>query len=342
MQGDEFTIGAVVSFSCDEGYQLGGAKTLTCKDGDKWDGEFPFCDKVSCGLPKPLNNAVMYGESYEFEDVIEYRCNRGYDLAGESTVTCRSDGTWTTLKAKCIRVSCGQPPTVEHSAVVQGETFNFEDVVVYKCDAGYEVTGHNLLECGPDGKWSGPTPSCEMVTCGKPPVISNATTIVSKTTYGSKARYVCNKGYILKGSKYVKCVENKTWLYDQKPRCDPINCGRPPTLQFGGVKVPDFTFGNTARYYCLAGYILQGHETLQCQADGLWNGHAPQCIPVRCPAPLPPKNGDVNSQGDETFTFSKEIKFSCKRGFNLVGPAISRCQDDGSWSGSRPRCDRKF
>ena len=38
----------------------------------------------------------------------------------------------------CIPVSCGTPESPEHGFVV-GTKYNYTDVVLYKCDSGYEL-----------------------------------------------------------------------------------------------------------------------------------------------------------------------------------------------------------
>lgn len=38
----------------------------------------------------------------------------------------------------CIPVSCGTPETPKHGFVV-GTKYNYKDVILYKCDSGYEL-----------------------------------------------------------------------------------------------------------------------------------------------------------------------------------------------------------
>ena len=61
---------------------------------------------VQCGSPRngtntvpiPANRMYFYTSSYT------YQCIDGYMPAGDMTVTCESDGTWSNLNAVCIGV----------------------------------------------------------------------------------------------------------------------------------------------------------------------------------------------------------------------------------------------
>lgn len=39
-----------------------------------------------------------------------------------------------------------------------------------------------------------------------------------------------------------------------------------------------------------------------------------------------------------SFIFKSEVTFSCSASYVLVGSTTRMCQDDGTWSGSQPRC----
>ncbi|XP_078574829.1 uncharacterized protein LOC144861025 isoform X2 [Branchiostoma floridae x Branchiostoma japonicum] len=51
-------------------------------------------------LTAPENGAVNGGNSYQ--DVVQFTCNHGYQLIGDSSRTCQADGTWTGADPTCI------------------------------------------------------------------------------------------------------------------------------------------------------------------------------------------------------------------------------------------------
>ena len=101
---------------------------------------------------------------------------------------------------------------MEHATAVTSG-LRYGDSAYYVCAEGYDLDGNNLLECGTAARWAGALPSCVRVTCGTVPVIAHATTIVRRSTLGSRASYHCNRGYTLSGSPYVECKPNRTWAY---------------------------------------------------------------------------------------------------------------------------------
>ena len=61
---------------------------------------------------------------------------------------------------------------------------------------------------------------------------------------------------------------------------------------------------------------------------------------VNCGNPGTPSNGQRT--GSST-TYNSVVTYTCNRGYTLIQGSNSRtCQSDGQWSGSLPRCDRKF
>lgn len=47
-------------------------------------------------------------------------------------------------------------------------------------------------------------------------------------------------------------------------------------------------------------------------------------------------------RGQETFSAGTEIVYECDKGFNPNGHPRAMCREDGSWSGPRFSCTRKY
>ena len=54
---------------------------------------------------------------------------------------------------------------------------------------------------------------------------------------------------------------------------------------------------------------------------------------------LPP---NVRTNGSCNRLPGNGCHFTCERGFNLIGSEIMWCNNDGSWTGTQPRCDGKL
>jgi hypothetical protein len=61
---------------------------------------------------------------------------------------------------------------------------------------------------------------------------------------------------------------------------------------------------------------------------------------INCGDPGIPTNGERTGSGTNA---GNELKYECKPGFRLIGVSKLVCQQDGTWTASRPSCDgRKF
>ena len=343
MQADGgFMVGSYVTFNCEHGYNLVGQHTLKCK-GDRWDAPFPQCQKVQCGSPKLAERVMYEGKSFAYGDKLKLRCMPGYVLVGSEFCVCEADGSWVDIDAVCEPISCGTPPYVENSRV-HSRDYAFGEYVYYKCRVGYEISGNDLLQCNEIGEWVGQTPKCRMISCGPPPVIHRATTTVSRHTYGSRATYLCNRGYILRGSNTLVCMGNGTWVppastlvdVTQIPRCDPVDCGAPPRIARGLVHAEDYTLAYIATYVCDTGYRMVGIGILQCGAEGYWNGSAPRCLRVSCSNPPLPANAVIFSVNTG---YNGSVIYACAEDYRLErGDMSMRCGGNGMWIGQPPVC----
>ena len=58
-----------------------------------------------------------------------------------------------------------------------------------------------------------------------------------------------------------------------------VDCGSNlPNPANGDVHVVTTTLGSLAKYNCTDQFILVGHDTRICQADGTWSGQIPSCV----------------------------------------------------------------
>ena len=327
--------GAIAVFRCDPGFQLVGGRTMTCHLGETWHGRPAHCERISCGLPTIIEHGELDDNAYEYNDTTKLRCQRGYQIEGDPMIECEADGMWSPVEAACVPVNCSSPVPVAN-AVIKGHGYKYGDFLFYHCNTGYEMTGNNLLQCGETGQWNGGIPTCNPVTCGPVTFIPHATVTVSRTTYGSKARYLCDRGYILHGSPMITCLENGTWMYDSAPRCEPTDCGRPPMLHDGQVTYEGTTLSNIAHYHCNRGHRLSMNTTLQCGPTGRWMGPKPTCIKITCIEPELVLHGGFITTA---LTVGGMTQYHCDQGYVLHGDEQSTCTPEGTWDKSTPTCE---
>ncbi|XP_078664120.1 complement receptor type 1-like [Branchiostoma floridae x Branchiostoma belcheri] len=201
--------GVAVTFSCNSGYELQGSPAVTCQLDSTWTGRPPICKVLQCpALTAPANGA-MVGLNY-YRNVVTFSCSRGYDLVGESTVTCRGDGTWTGSVPACTAIQC---PRLSSGSIAHGLLIgsnSYRNVVTFTCFPGYELVGDESLTCQWDRTWSGPLPACSIVKC--PPQTSPTNGAkVGNNFYNDMVNFMCVSGYHMDGESSVTCQADGTW-----------------------------------------------------------------------------------------------------------------------------------
>ncbi|XP_046572749.1 sushi, von Willebrand factor type A, EGF and pentraxin domain-containing protein 1-like [Haliotis rubra] len=151
-----------VNYECDEGYYNVGSKpALVCNETAQWKYArkvtFPDCIVIECSRPPTIAHASWEGSSFEFNNSVVYTCDLGYEAATGSDVrTCDSSRTWLGEDLVCERVTCGDPPPMNHTIV----TFNLVQAT-YTCDKGYNATSPSAVKlCSVYGNWTGPDLEC--------------------------------------------------------------------------------------------------------------------------------------------------------------------------------------
>ncbi|XP_066275348.1 low-density lipoprotein receptor-related protein 8-like [Branchiostoma lanceolatum] len=91
----------VVTFTCNSGYRLNGASSVTCQADETWSGSVPTCTVPCPTLTAPGNGALSPPGANSPNDVVTITCNRGYMRSGALYTMCQSDGTWSNAVPTC-------------------------------------------------------------------------------------------------------------------------------------------------------------------------------------------------------------------------------------------------
>ncbi|CAB1349147.1 unnamed protein product, partial [Coregonus sp. 'balchen'] len=104
----ELVHGTVVTYQCYPGFQLVGTELLMCQWDLTWSGDLPSCERVlSCVDPGTVEHSrrVMSGPRFTVGSTIQYICNKGYTLSGNSLLSCYNHGSsgpkWSEMLPKC-------------------------------------------------------------------------------------------------------------------------------------------------------------------------------------------------------------------------------------------------
>ncbi|XP_077904066.1 sushi, von Willebrand factor type A, EGF and pentraxin domain-containing protein 1 isoform X2 [Ictidomys tridecemlineatus] len=334
--GEMHTVGAEVTFSCEEGYQLVGATKITCLESGEWNHLMPNCEALSCGAPAIPENGGIDGSLFTYGSKVIFRCNKGYTLAGEKELSCLASGSWSHSSPVCELVECSSPENIDHGKLnLSGLTYL--STASYSCERGYSLQGPSLIECTASGSWDRRPPTCHLISCGEPPALKDAVITGSNFTFGSTVTYTCKEGYTLVGPDTIECLANGKWSGNNQ-QCLAVSCDEPPSVDHASPETGHRLFGDIAIYYCSDGYSLADNSKLLCNAHGKWvppEGQAmPHCIAHFCEKPSSISYTILESLNKEKFAAGSIVSFKCTEGFVLNTSAKIECMRGGQWSPS--------
>ncbi|XP_003391963.3 PREDICTED: CUB and sushi domain-containing protein 1-like, partial [Amphimedon queenslandica] len=325
--------GARVRYNCNTGYNINGNDIISCLLNGSWSLPTPSCSLVNCSNPGEPANGYTNDNVFTYQSTVQYHCNEGYQLSGDSSIECTANSNWNNTLPNCALINCTNPGTPTNGART-GVNFFYNSTVSYSCKTGYNLTGAASITCNATGLWSAPAPSCPPVNCGDPGTPDDGSKSSNVYTYNSVVSFQCNSGYSLSGSVSLICLSNGSWN-GSVPSCL-AGCSDPGVPENGQRQSETFSIDSAVSFTCDTGYTLTGSNSLLCLAGGSWNDTAPTCNPVSCGDPGTPTNGTRNGT---VFTFNSTVLYSCDTGYTITGAPFLTCLSNGSWNASVPSCD---
>lgn len=352
------TYGARANYKCNDNYTLVGVNTRECQEEGRWSDTTPKCLFTWCDTPSNIDGGVVTITGNKAGDTASYQCNDGYLLIGKSVLKCEFGGKWSGKIPSCQYVDCGPPAVVLNGkANLINQTTYLGSMIEYACKEDYWLDGEKIQTCTKEGKWSGDTPSCELITCPEPEVPPGSYVVGYDFNVNSAVEYNCEPGYILRGQATLVCLRNGEWS-EATPYCEYIDCGRVIPPMHGEVIYTNKStyLDSEIIYKCSKTYRLTGDSKRYCLENKQWNGIMPMCEEIRCPEPVLAKHSILSVTGNDrlsgrtliktndfnnaasTFKVGSLVKYRCERGYKIVGNSISTCEENGFWSGEIPTC----
>ena len=380
--------GTVVRYTCEHGFSFNqnlptNGSMIICQDDGTWSTP-PMCDRVdsNCGLPPTVAFATaipLYNTNRKtavFGDTVRYKCDIGYFLMGNDTITCGRDGRWSDQLPRCggmYRLCDNKLPEVENAQVVYSSTEPFS-VAFYICRSGFFGEGNRAhIRCLPDGTWEKPDYVCGRKTppiraphqggtnvvgvtqCkNPPPQIANAIVIVRSTEPGAPANYLCLENYQPLGNATVVCGEDGIWRGDPNFSCmdvktppttpittpAPVTCGDPPQVEHATCwrlyRGRESVEGDIVKYICAEKFQLVGNVTVSCLGNGQWSP-SPFCEETEPDCDWPP---EVSNAALVSNVDGIEASYECNDGYVKVGGSTSIQCLNGLWTDPQFTCNR--
>ena len=334
VEGSEYKAGDSVTYRCTTGYALKGDATRKCHSDRTWSGDAPVCELVTCPSLSTVPHGRVTTTSRNYNSIAQYACDPGYEIHGNQFRRCMATTSWEDEPPTCEKISCPQPPAIQNG-FIEGTRYLFGDLVVYKCNRGYDVLGDPDRVCNADHTWSGSNPYCRLKKCPEPPSFTHGQMQGDDFTIGSTVTVQCDQGYRLHGEASIKCDDGERWSREF-PQCDRISCGVPTVTENGIIEGSSFKYQDTVTIVCKPGYRRDGDGAIICKETGEWTETRMKCTPGSCgPAPTVAHayvNGNNLSLGGLVF-------YSCKSGYRLNGNNLLECASTLKWKGDLPTCD---
>jgi hypothetical protein len=111
---------------------------------------------VDCGaLPTLVNGKVHVISTSR----VNFTCQDGHVLKGNSSSVCLTNGSWSNQRPQCTAVDCGNLYDPVNGKVDVIST-TYLSRVNFTCRQGYDLNGASSAECLHNGTWSKQTPLC--------------------------------------------------------------------------------------------------------------------------------------------------------------------------------------
>nr|XP_040048940.1 complement receptor type 1-like isoform X10 [Gasterosteus aculeatus aculeatus] len=275
-----FPNGTKVSFECNVGYNPAGSPSITCTNGT-WSPVKLTCERKSCGSAGEVENGDLNYEGTEFGDRLVVTCKTGYILVGVSQFTCGKDGWLGGRLPVCEAVACDAPPMLTNGDFSPvSDSYNYPEVVLYKCQKDYTMNGSSSSSCSKDGTFKPAPPTCIRVQCKDPDVTNGEWMSGARPPYKYKSAVTlqCIPGYNMNGAQTQRCELNSQWA-PGLPTCEPVLCEDPDVKNAAkeeGSK-PPYKVKSTVTFSCVSGYTMTGTRTQTCGLNGQWAPGLPTC-----------------------------------------------------------------
>ncbi|XP_078730178.1 sushi, von Willebrand factor type A, EGF and pentraxin domain-containing protein 1-like isoform X3 [Lampetra fluviatilis] len=320
----------VAKCSCNDGYVLVGSPNVTCQANGRWSDNHPECKPRACKELPHVHGGQKEGDGGTVGNTVHFKCNEGFRLEGESTLTCLETKEWSSPPPACDPF-CGKPPPQRHAqlAVAYGrrELYRVDQYAYFYCDEYYRYPSPGFyLTCKEEGgrtTWDTDHRRCNpqrrrvtvtLSDLNEPPEASSHRTTASRLRLARLATY---------GEE----------------------CARPDQIPNGKWE-GNVTIGSSITYSCDEHFRVEGERTLTCLETKEWSSPPPACDPF-CGKPPPQRHAQLAVAYDrrELYRVDQYAYFYCDEYYRAPSPGFYlTCKQEGgrtTWDTDHRRCNRE-
>ncbi|CAH1778117.1 unnamed protein product [Owenia fusiformis] len=326
------TYGSNVSILCDEAYHLSGDSTLQCSADGQW-SNISECVAIDCFDVPFVNYGEFVNPSNDtlYGSVVNYTCDIGYFMTGNSSITCMNNGSWSS-PPECTIHNCGGMPNISNGIgrLTHETLFNMSTVNNTHLDPLNGATVYVRNTTSTD------TMDIKIVTENTTHVpnmtvteLWNITSTVnilnnddgntSTTAFDKINNSMISNETNIQNRSNVHLITSDSVIHNQEDTAFST------------------TYLSMGEYTCNDGFTMYGDPTITCMADGTWSP-APVCSLYECGEMPVVHNADVAVNIDNTN--DKIIAtFTCVTGYLIVGNESIECEAGFSWTTDTPKCE---
>ncbi|ELW48605.1 CUB and sushi domain-containing protein 3, partial [Tupaia chinensis] len=261
--GNDFYVGALVTFSCDSGYTLSDGEPLECEPNFQWSRALPSCEALCGGFIQGSSGTILspgfpdfYPNNLNCTWIIETSHGKGVFFtfhtfhleSGHAYLLIPENGRF----AQPLRRLTGSRLPAPISAGLYG---NFTAQVRFISDFSMSYEGFNITFSEYD-----------LEPCEEPEVPAYSIRKGLQFGVGDTLTFSCFPGYRLEGAARVTCLGGRRRLWSSPlPRCV-AECGNSVTGTQGTLLSPNFPVNYNNNHECIYSIQTQPGKGIQLKA----------------------------------------------------------------------------
>uniref|UniRef100_A0A8D0HJL3 Sushi domain-containing protein n=1 Tax=Sphenodon punctatus TaxID=8508 RepID=A0A8D0HJL3_SPHPU len=104
-------------------------------------------------------------EDFDSGTYVNYSCDPGYLLIGESSIWCTASGMWSLPRPQCEAIRCMLPEVPGIRKAIEKTGYQFGENATLECNDGFVMEGSPIIRCQEDLSWDPPVPVCKAGRC---------------------------------------------------------------------------------------------------------------------------------------------------------------------------------
>ncbi|XP_072628144.1 CUB and sushi domain-containing protein 2 isoform X6 [Canis lupus baileyi] len=261
--GNDFYVGALVTFSCDSGYTLSDGEPLECEPNFQWSRALPSCEALCGGFIQGSSGTILspgfpdfYPNNLNCTWIIETSHGKGVFFtfhtfhleSGHDYLLITENGSF----SQPLRQLTGSRLPAPISAGLYG---NFTAQVRFVSDFSMSYEGFNITFAEYD-----------LEPCEEPEVPAYSIRKGLQFGVGDTLTFSCFPGYRLEGTARITCLGGRRRLWSSPlPRCV-AECGSSVTGTQGTLLSPNFPGNYNNNHECIYSIQTQPGKGIQLKA----------------------------------------------------------------------------